>query len=137
MHYNNAFLLEQMKLTCALFFFLGTAFPLIGNPTVGDQDEVTILLELMETGRKNLEVQQKVYKLLMDFKKKRETFLQDPQSAKLAGSLVKAAMRLKQEIEKNYLTHVFSENFLSEIRFFAEVGEKHRLSKATSKEPVS
>jgi hypothetical protein len=129
MHYNNAFLLEQMKLTCALFFFLGTAFPLISNPEVGDQDEVTILLELIETGKKNLEAQQKVYKLLLDFKKRREIFLQDPQSAKLAACLVKSAMRLNQEIESNYLTQVFPESFLQEIRFFAEVGEKHQLSK--------
>lgn len=116
-----------MKLTSALFFCIGSAFPLMGSSTVADQDEVVTLLELIDTTKKNLEDQQKLLKLVLDFKKTKDAFITDPTSAKIATALVRNAMKVKIEIDKNQWLYLFSNDFLAEIQFFVQVGEQQGL----------
>lgn len=80
-----------MKLSSALFLLLGTTFPLAGQPVLSEQDEITVLLELIEASKKNLEEQKKLLKLILDFKKAKEAFITEPTSVKLASHLVKTA----------------------------------------------
>lgn len=114
-----------MKLSSALILLIGTTFPLAGQNTIIDPDEITILLELIETSKKNLEEQKKLLKLIVDFKKAREAFITEPTSVKLAALLVKSAAEVSNEIEKSQLSYLFPTDFMTEIRFFTQVGEKH------------
>jgi len=118
-----------MKLSSAIFLLIGSAFPLVAQPALADPDEVAVLLSLIESSKKTLEEQQKLLKLFIEYKKTREAFIEDPTSARLATMLVKISARVYDEIEKNHLSHLFSADFISELRFFAQVGQQQGISK--------
>lgn len=119
-----------MKLSSALILLIGTTFPLSAQSSFTEQDEISVILELIDASKKNLEEQRKLLKLIVDFKKARESFISEPTSPRLATSLVKSAAAVSKEIEANQLTYLFSSDFLSEIRFFTQVGEKHSPKKS-------
>lgn len=121
-----------MKLSSALILFFSTALPLAAQPTIPEQDEITILLDLIESSKKNLQSQQKLLKVMIDFKKAREAFMNDPTSARLATDLVRSATRVKDEIEINHMVYLFSEDFLKEIQFFVNIGIQHKNGLANS-----
>ncbi len=87
---------------------------------------------MIECSKINLEQQQRLLKSILDFKKTRDAFINDPTSSKLATSLVKNAMRVRVDMENCQAMHLFSNDFLSEIQFFAQVGMQHHLSKEAS-----
>lgn len=101
-------------------FLLFTFFSLKAAP---DQDDVAVLNELVELTKKTLGEQENLQKLLVDFKKKREKYILDPDNAKLATQLVKSSISLKAEIEKAEFVNLFSEDLLTEVRFFAGVAK--------------
>jgi hypothetical protein len=95
--------------------------PLCATP---GQDDVQVLSELVSLTKKTLAEQENLLKELADFKNKREKFLLDPESAKLATQLCKSAMKIEKEIEKDHLAHLLSEELLTEVRFFSKVGRE-------------
>lgn len=107
-------------------FFLVGFIPLGAAPH--SQDELSSLLELIETTKSNLAEQQRLLKHLLEFKKTREYFVGEPNNPKLATELVRAAMRLHSLLKESRVIHLFSSDFLSELSFFNEVGEKHQLT---------
>ena len=118
-----------MKLSLGLFVLLGSSFSLMGQPSIRDQDEITVLLELIEMSQKNLVEQQTLLKNILDFRKQRQAFVQEPTSNRLATALVRSAMRIQGEIDGNHLSHLFSKDFLTEVRFFAQGGQEKKLSR--------
>lgn len=88
------------------------------------QDDIQVLTELVSLTKKTLLEQENLLKELTEFKSKREKFLLDPDSAKLATQLCKSAMKLEKEIEKDHLSHLFSEDLLTEVHFFSKVGRE-------------
>lgn len=114
-----------MKLSSALILLLGTTFPLVAHSSFSEQDDLIVLLDLIETSKKGLEEQRKLLQQIIDFKKAREAFIAEPTSSKLAKILVTAAAAAYHTIESSQLTYLFSSDFISEIRFFTQVGEKH------------
>src|ERR1700719_493114 len=88
------------------------------------QDDVLVLSELVNLTKKTLEEQENLLNQLVDFRKKRERFLLEPDSSKLATQLVKSAMKIEKEIEKDHLTHLLSEELLTEVHFFSKVGRE-------------
>ncbi|MFZ0566039.1 MAG: hypothetical protein WAM28_07635 [Chlamydiales bacterium] len=105
-----------------IFIFFISSF---GDVTVIEQDEVEILRELIRATQKNLNEQKTLLKLLVEYNQIRATFVEEPTSAKIATDLVTLAMRISQKIEKENLIHLFSSDFLTEIRFFNQVGQQH------------
>lgn len=104
-----------------LFLFLLPCFQLVAAPL---QDDVSVVSELIALSKKTLAEQEHLQKLLIDFNTKREKYISDPDNAKLATLLVKSAVLLEKEIQKDLLTHLFSDDLLTEVRFFAKVGRE-------------
>ena len=101
-----------MKLLLALLLLSSPLFP---------QEEV-MLRELIEISKKNLVEEETLLKLFLDFQKKRGAFVEDPDSPKLATALVKSAKKMRAELEKSHVKHLFSPP-LEEIHFFSEAGK--------------
>lgn len=112
------------KLLLVSFFALSYLY---ADSSVVEQDEINTLTELINATKRNLHSQQNLLKMVIEFKQARSAFMNDPSSAKLATLLVKKAMCVHQEIEKEHLTHLFSSSFLSEIIFFNQIGEQQHL----------
>lgn len=104
-----------LALVINLFFLQLVAAP---------QDEALIIQELINTTQKNLEAQQAVLKILVEYNTAREAFITDPDSSKLATRLVKKAMRLQNHIEQEHLAHLFSADFITELSFYNQVGKR-------------
>lgn len=117
--------MKNLLLTSFLVFSLFAQ--LSANSTIVEQDEISILKELINTTKQNLQSQQTLLKMITEFRQMKSAFIVDPSSAKLATALVKSAMRVHQEIEKEHLTHLFSSSFLTEIHFFNQIGEQQHL----------
>ena len=98
--------------------------PLFAAP----QDEISVLEELIDTTKKNLEGQQALLKILFEFKEARDAFIQDPDSNRLATTLVKRAMRLQKQVEQEHLSHLFSADFLMELTFYNQIGKQVHLA---------
>jgi hypothetical protein len=94
--------------------------PLFGAP----QEEILVIEQLIETTKKNLEAQQTLLKLVLEVYQAREAFIADPESGKLATTLVKKAMSLHSHLEKEHLSHLFSSGFLEELAFYNRVGKQ-------------
>ncbi len=104
----------NIKILLALLF--------LGLPLFAD--EVQTLKELMSTTQKSLEGQERVLEALIAFQKARIDFVENSDNARLGTVLVKTAMLLQREAEREHLTHLFSPDFLYELQFFNQVGEE-------------
>lgn len=104
------------------------SFVLLISPLFADtglQDEIAVLQELIATTKKNLESQQHLLNRVIKFKQARAAFMADPTSGQLATRLVKSAMLLQKNLEKEHLAHLFSSDFLTELAFFDQIGNQH------------
>ena len=108
-------------------FIFSAIIPLFGEATVVDQDEIEIVQSLIQATQKNLYEQQMLLKLVVEFKQTRASFVAQPTNRRLATALVKTAMSISRQIEQEHLTHLFSSDFLTEIRFFNQVGQQQHL----------
>lgn len=95
--------------------------------SVHEQDEVEILEGLIQVTKKSLAEQETLLKEMTHFRVCRENFLDNPESAKSATTLVKAALCLNRLIKEGDWTHLFSKDFLEEIAFYTDVGKQHGL----------
>ncbi|MCP5469541.1 MAG: hypothetical protein H7A36_03440 [Chlamydiales bacterium] len=93
-------------------------------PLKGDEEAIGVVKELIVTTERNLESQRRLLTYLEDFYKARDGFVQDSANAQLGASLVRAAMRVHKEMEEEHLAHLFSTEFLEEIRFFNQMGTR-------------
>lgn len=105
-----------------LLSFLLFSFPLIG--AIGQQDEIDLLRELIDTTKNNLDLQQELLRRVIEFKQARAAFSAEPTSTALAAKLVKSAMTLQKNLENSHLEHLFSSDLLTELAFFNQVGMK-------------
>ena len=99
--------------------------PLFGAP----HDEIIVIEQLIETTQKNLNAQQTLLKLLLEFDQAKGVYITDPDNGKLATALVKRAMRLHKHLEKERLHHLFPSDFLVELAFFNQVGKNQIVQK--------
>lgn len=99
--------------------------PLFAHP----QDELMVLDQLIETTQKNLNAQLLLKGMMFEFFQTREAFLTNPESGKLATSLVKKATRLHNHVDKEHLSHLFSTEFLTELAFYNQVGKSVSIPK--------
>lgn len=88
------------------------------------QDEILVIEELIDTTKKNLDSQQKLHTMIVEFKQAREAFIANPDSGKLATKLVRQAMRLQNYLQKEHVSHLFSSDFLQELAFYNQVGKQ-------------
>lgn len=107
-----------------LLFFAFTAFPLIAD------EEIETIQELIAVTEKNLTTQKKLLTALVQFKHARADFIAEPTSGQLATRLVKSAMQVQRQIEKEHLAYLFPTDFLSEMQFYTRVGNREKVHTA-------
>lgn len=98
-------------------FILTLYVPVFGN-------EADTLQNLIQLTEKNLATQKNLLKAIRDYEEKQAAFIKDSNNGKLATQLVRSAMRVHTQIEKEHLQHLFSPDFLRDLRFFYEIGQK-------------
>lgn len=103
-----------------LLAFLLLTLPLSAAP----QDEMLVIEELISATKRNLASQEELMRKLVAFKGAREAYLANPDSGKYATSLVKQAMQLHQHLEKERVSHLFSNDFLTELSFYNKIGKQ-------------
>lgn len=84
--------------------------------------ELEVMEELITATQKSLKSQKALFLSLVAFKEARASFIEDPTSRKRASDLVKAARMVQIELDQDHLAHLFSADFLSEIKFFNQLG---------------
>lgn len=109
-----------MRLLIPIFFVLSSI------PLLSYDEEVLIVQELIKATQNNLKAQNELLSSLIKFKQARQAFIEDPTSRKLATLLVKTAMAVQNQIENEHLAHLFSQDFLSEIQFYNQLGMQQK-----------
>lgn len=112
-----------MKFLFPLFCFLAFS-PLFGAI---NQNEIGAIEELIAITQKNLLSQKQLLNSLIEFELAKKAFIDDPVSGKLATSLVKIALRVNEQIERENLIYLFSPEFLTEIQFFSQVAKQRAI----------
>lgn len=107
-----------------LFIFLFSPLFASDPTSVIDRDEIEIIQELVKVTQQKLTSHEKLLQQVIQFKKIRMQFIADPNSRKLATALVRSAEKINAEIQLQQLYYLFNEQFLKEIRFFAQVGQQ-------------
>jgi len=108
-----------MKLTLLLVSIIFTF------ATLSAHEEVLVLEQLIETTQKNLHSQQELLRSLHAYHAARDSYFGDPDSSKRATLLVKKAMKLHTQLTRDHLHHLFSNDFLTELSFYNQVGKGH------------
>lgn len=104
----------------ALSLLLVTSF----FPLKAEEEAILVMRELVQASEKNLENQRRLLAFLEEFYQARERFVQESTNAQLGSALVRAAMRVQKELEQEQLAHLFTPEFLEEIRFFNQMGNR-------------
>jgi hypothetical protein len=108
--------LQNMQVILAFLFLF---FPL----SAAQPEEIDVVEQLITTTKKNLDAQQRLLQMMIAYNQAKESFLEDPDSSKLATSLVRKSMLLHHHIMQEHLSHLFSTDFLVELSFFNQVGK--------------
>jgi 5,10-methylene-tetrahydrofolate dehydrogenase/methenyl tetrahydrofolate cyclohydrolase len=111
-----------MKFIVSLFILLATSSLIYSAPPQKKIEEVTLLEDLIEISKKNLEEEQKLLQSLNFFNEIKIAFVEKPTSGRLASQLVRAAMSLNKEVEKSQLAYLFTKELQEEIAFYCKVG---------------
>lgn len=111
----------MLKFCCLIFL---TA-PLLADVK---QNEIETLHELICATKRNLCFQEKLLRDLIEFKKARASFIEDPTSARLATKLVKTATQFYVGLQQERLEHLFATDFLIELAFYTQVGRAQKIN---------
>lgn len=106
-----------MRYLIPTLFILTLCVPVFGH-------EADTLEDLIQMTEKNLTTQKNLLKAIREYEEKQAAFLKDSNSGKLATQLVRSASHVYKQIEKEHLQHLFSPDFLRDLRFFYEIGQK-------------
>jgi len=95
------------------------------SQTASEVNEDMVLLEdfiaaTQETLQASMELKERVTHYLQV----QEKYLADPSNRDVAYRMVKEARGIMDEIEKNHLSQLFTNQFLGEVSFFAQLGKK-------------
>lgn len=96
---------------------------LIEVPSSAAPTEVKRWEQLMQATQVNLELQQKVYRLLLAYQALKSESTASDNSDKLFER-AQYALELQQMIEEHHLEALFSKEFLQELKLFGRVGSK-------------
>ena len=116
--------MENVKKVALSLLFMLCFFPLKA------EEAIEVVKQLIETTEKSLNDQRRLLSQLEEFYHQRALFVEDSSDAKAGAALVRAAMRIQKELEKEHLAHLFSSEFLEEVRFFNQVGDRARKARS-------
>lgn len=94
------------------------------------EESIDLVKQLIEATEKSLDDQKRLLTQLEEFYRARALFVEDSQNSRAGAALVRAAMRINKQLEEEHLSHLFTSEFLEEIRFFNQVGDRARKAKS-------
>ena len=128
-----------MKIFFQIFLLLGSTLCFgANNPTLrtpesslrevsismSGVDEIRTIEQLIETTGRQLESQQHLRELMLQFKTQQEEFVQGNQTRAHAGRMVRTARQIYEMIASNHLEHLFAKDYLDELTFFSSIAGK-------------
>lgn len=109
--------------TTLYFFALATLSlsALSGEPAT---KEVEIVEGLIKLSERTVETQKNLRTLLIDYQKENKNYVEHPDDKEALFKTAKLALRVSQVIQENHLEHLFTQEFMSELNLFAQIGKK-------------
>lgn len=87
-------------------------------------EELSLLDDLIDVTEKNLVAQKQLRKDIFLYQQYKQRYLKDMENRNAAYEMVQIAHRILEEINANYLIHVFPSDFISELSFFSQIASK-------------
>lgn len=94
-----------------------------------DEDEIKIVDKLIASTQEQLNKQQQLKELMVQFQSKKEEFIQGLQTKAHTTRLVRLARQIYEMIRVNHFEHLFAKDYLDELQFFSSIAGKTTLSK--------
>lgn len=123
-------------MNCHLFYILlavfSCFFSVSGVASVPDElalsreDELAVLDSLIVRTTKQLDKQQALKDLMIQFKVQKEIFTQGNHSKQHAGEMVKTAKKILEILTDENMKHLFSSVYLEELALFSSIANKNR-----------
>lgn len=99
------------------------------EPALVVAKELQRLNNLIAITEKNLENQNALKELFLDYQQQQIHYLQDTQNKELTLKMVKSAHRLLESIQANHLIQTFDTEFMSQLTFFSQFATKRGVPK--------
>ena len=96
------------------------------TPVTSPKDEVSAVEELISVTKDKLAEEEKLKKLLLDFRLCRAQFSHNSESKELAFKLVSTARKILEIVKNEHLEHLFPSDYLEEITFFSSIAAKNQ-----------
>lgn len=93
------------------------------------EDEIDALDHLIHATTRQLETQKQLKKLMLEFKKQREEFIQGNQTKAHASRMVRTARQIYEMITSNHMEHLFAKDYMEELTFFSSIAGKTAVTK--------
>jgi hypothetical protein len=93
-----------------------------------EASEVEVVENLVLATEKNLQSQQRLLELLRDFQAARESFRKN-ESKETAGVVINDAVQIVELIDGNYLSSLFRQDFLTEVKVIAKMANRQALNR--------
>jgi septal ring factor EnvC (AmiA/AmiB activator) len=96
---------------------------------VTDEDEVAAVSRLIQTTEEQLQLQQQLKEMMIQFKKLKESFVQGDQTKKTASAMVRTARQILEMITNQHLQFHFSKDYLDELTLFSSIAGKNGIKR--------
>jgi len=120
-----------LSLLC--LFTLATTFaadhPHITNPADLASDELSMLDHLIGATEQSLQNERQLRQLIINYQELQEKYLHNTQDTEQLFQLVKTAHHVLNNIEENHLTHLFSSEFINELKLLSQIAKKRGVPK--------
>jgi hypothetical protein len=92
-------------------------------------DELKALDQLTQATTRQLQMEQQLKNLMLQFRDEQERFAQGEQSKAHAGQMVRTARQIYEILTENHIEHFFPKDYLEELTFFSSIAGKSKISK--------
>ena len=94
-----------------------------------DEDEIKIVEQLISSTKQQLEHQEHLKDLMIQFQKYKEEFTQGNQTKSHTAKLIRMAREIYELITTEHFEHLFAKDYLDELQFFSSIAGKKSLGK--------
>lgn len=99
------------------------------QPSAKSGNELAFLDQLITVTQQNLEKQKELKEKMKEYIQLRDQYARQTQNQELGMRLVKVAYGVLEGIKEQHVSHVFDQEFMSELTFFSNIGAKQKGTK--------
>ncbi len=101
-----------------------TSLPKTPSAPLKSGSELTILDNLIEVTKKNLQEQIELRSMVADYLRIHEQYVQDTANKELSYQMIMKAHAVLQKIKDDHLTQAFDKEFINDITFFSNIASR-------------